>query len=294
MAELFGTSIPNVLMHIKNIYTEGELLEEATIKKFLIVQNEWNRAVSREIEYYNLDMIISVGYRVSSKQATLFRQRATQRLSEYIMKWFVIDDERLKNPDLPFDYFEELLQRIQDIRTSEKRFYRKITDIYATSIDYDPTDPMSINFFQTVQNKVHYAITQQTAAEIIQKRADATKDNMWLTNRRWPKIRKADTSIAKNYLTQEELWLLNNLVEQYLVFAEWQAMKRVPMKMLDWIEKLDGFLQLNDREVLDNAGSISHESALQHSAKEYEIYKKAQNIHIEYDEFDKEVDKYLP
>jgi len=178
MAELFGTSIPNVLMHIKNIRKEGELPEKSTVKKYLIVQKEGSRNVSREVDYYNLDMIIAVGYRIKSKVAMHFRQWATQRLQEYIIKGFVLDDERLKNPDLPFDYFEELTQRIQDIRTSEKRFYRKITDIYATSIDYDPTDVLSIEFFQTVQNKVHFAITGKTAAEIISERVDSDKPNM--------------------------------------------------------------------------------------------------------------------
>jgi len=175
MAELFDTTKQNISLHIQNIFEEDELSPKSTVKKYLTVQKEWAREVSREIDFYNLDVIISVWYRIKSKVATRFRQWATQRLQEYIIKWFVLDDERLKNPDLPFDYFEELTQRIQDIRTSEKRFYRKITDIYTTSIDYDPTDPLSIEFFQTVQNKVHFAITGNTAAEIISKRANSKK-----------------------------------------------------------------------------------------------------------------------
>jgi len=193
--------------------------------------------VQRSVEFYNLDVIISVGYRVKSHRGTQFRIWATQRLREYIVKEFVLDDERLKNPDQPFDYFEELTRRIQDIRTSERRFYQKITDIYATSIDYDPTQEISLLFFKTVQNKVHWTITGQTAAEIIHGRANAAKRNLGLTNWRGAVIRKQDVGIAKNYLTEPELAALNNLVEQYLVFAEGQAMRRVPMHMADWIKK---------------------------------------------------------
>lgn len=272
MAELFDTSKQNISLHIQNIFEEGELQVEQTVKKYLTVQKEWEREVSRGVDFYNLDVIISVWYRIKSKIATRFRQWATQRLQEYIKKWFVLDDERLKNPDLPFDYFEELLQRIQDIRTSEKRFYRKITDIYATSIDYDPTDPVSIDFFQTVQNKVHFAITGKTAAEIISERVDSKKQNMWLTNRRWSTIRKNDISIAKNYLDKTELSELNNLIEQYLIFAEWQAQRRIPMKMNDRIRKLEWFLSINDREILANKWTISHEEAIELAEKEYEKF----------------------
>ena len=276
MAELFQVKPQNITMHLKNIYVEGELTEEATCKEFLQVQIEGNREVKRKQKFYNLDAIISVGYRIKSHIATKFRQWATQRIREYIVKGFVMDDERLKNPDLPFDYFEELLQRIQDIRTSEKRFYRKITDIYATSIDYDPTNELSIKFFQTIQNKMHWAITGKTAAEIINERADSKKPNMGLTNWRSDKIRKSDVSIAKNYLNEEELSALNNLVEQYLIFAEGQAMRRIPMYMNDWIKKLDAFLNLNDRDILQNAGSISHELAKQNAEFEFEIFKQNQ------------------
>ena len=274
LAELFQVTIPTINEHIKNIYKEGELQEISTIRKFLTVQNEGNREVSRDIEYYNLDLIISVGYRVKSAIATAFRQWATAQLREYMVKGFLLNDERLKNPDLPFDYFEELAKRIQDIRTSEKRFYRKITDIYATSVDYDPTNEMSILFFQTVQNKVHWAITGKTAAEIISERADSSKLNMGLTNWRGAKPRKDDVVIAKNYLNEEELSALNNLVEQYLIFAQGQAMRRIPMYMRDWVSKLNGFLKLNDREILENAGRISHELAKELAEKEYDEYYK--------------------
>ncbi|MCP4697698.1 MAG: virulence RhuM family protein [Gammaproteobacteria bacterium] len=274
IAELFQSSKQNISHHINSVYEEGELPPEATVKKFLTVRREGQRQVKRLLDFYNLDMIISVGYRVKSHVATRFRIWATQRLTEYIIKGFVLDDERLKNPDQPFDYFEELTRRIQDIRTSERRFYQKITDIYATSIDYDPTLDISIRFFQTVQNKMHWAITGQTAAEIIHSRADADKLNMGLTNWRGAKVRKQDVSIAKNYLNKDELAALNNLVEQYLIFAEGQAMRRIPMHMKDWIAKLDAFLNINDRNILIHAGKISHEMARQLAESEYEKFSR--------------------
>ena len=291
MAELFQTSSQNITIHLKNIFEEGELKEEATCKDFLQVQKEGNREVRRQQKFYNLDAIISVGYRIKSHVATKFRQWATQHIKEYIVKGFVLDDERLKNPDLPFDYFEELEKRIQDIRTSEKRFYRKITDIYATSVDYDPTLDISIDFFKTVQNKLHWAITGQTAAEIISERADSTKDNMGLTNWRGDKIRKTDVIIAKNYLNEEELSALNNLVEQYLIFAQGQAQRRIPMYMSSWIEKLNGFLTLNDRQILNNAGSISHELAKENAEREYEKFKDAEQKIITEGDFEKTIKK---
>ncbi|MBN2314870.1 MAG: virulence RhuM family protein [Sedimentisphaerales bacterium] len=274
LAKLYQTTIPNINIHIKNIYDEGELSEEATVKDYLIVQTEGARKVSRQVKHYNLDMIISVGYRIKSHIATRFRQWATQRLREYIVKGFVLDDERLKNPDQPFDYFDELLRRIQEIRTSERRFYQKITDIYSTSVDYDPTDEMSLTFFKTVQNKLHWAITGMTAAEIIHKRANSSQPNMGLTSFRGENIRKGDVVIAKNYLQEDELRALNNLVEQYLVFAEGQAMRRIPMYMRDWIDKLNGFLSLNDREILEDAGRVSHEMAKQLAEVEYEKFNR--------------------
>lgn len=272
MAELFQTTQQNISQHVLNIYEEEELAPEATHKKFLSVRLEGKREVKRLLDYYNLDMIISVGYRVKSHVATRFRIWATQQLTEFIKKGFLLDDERLKNPDLPFDYFEELERRIQDIRTSERRFYQKITDIYATSIDYDPTMEISLDFFKTVQNKMHWAITGQTAAEIIHARADAEKPNMGLTNYRGTKVRKQDITTAKNYLNEDELAALNNLVEQYLIFAQGQAMRRVPMHMNDWIKKLDSFMTLNDRDILSHAGQISHEMAKQLAEKEYEKF----------------------
>ena len=272
LAKLFGVTIPTINEHIKNIYKEGELQESSTIRKFLIVQKEGIREVERETDFFNLDIIISVGYRIKSSIATAFRQWATLRLREYIVKGFVMDDERLKNPDLPFDYFEELTRRIADIRTSEKRFYRKITDIYATSVDYDPMDEKSIIFFKTVQNKVHYAITGSTAAEIVVSRVDSKKPNIGLTNFRGSKPTKEEVVIAKNYLSEQELLVLNNLVEQYLVFAEGQAMQRVPMYMKDWIDKLHGFLQINNKAILKDAGKISHELAKELAEKEYDKY----------------------
>jgi hypothetical protein len=295
MAELFQTSRTNVVEHIQHIYDEGELEAAATCREFRQVRTEGTREVARTMPFYNLDMILSVGYRVKSAVATRFRIWATQRLHEYIVKGFVLDDERLKNPDQPFDYFDELLRRIQDIRTSERRFYQKITDIYATSVDYDPTQPESIAFFQTVQNKMHWAITGQTAAEIIHTRADSNQPNMGLTNWRSGKVRKADVSIAKNYLNADELAALNNLVEQYLVFAEGQAMRRVPMHMADWISKLNGFLTINDRDILNHAGKISHEMAKVFAEAEYEQFNMARIAHADQQEsdFDRAV-KQLP
>lgn len=295
MAELFQVTPQNITQHINNIYQEGELDKQATCKDFLQVQKEGAREVKRKQKFYNLDAIISVGYRVKSHIATRFRQWATQRLQEYIVKGFVLDDERLKNPDLPFDYFDELLKRIQDIRTSERRFYQKITDIYATSVDYDPTLETSIAFFKTVQNKLHWAITGQTAAEIIKDRADSARPNMGLTNYRGEKVRKQDVAIAKNYLDEKELAALNNLVEQYLVFAEGQAMRRIPMAMKDWIKKLDGFLGLNDRDILIHAGHVSHNLAKQIARQEYDKFnlKRIQQMDKSDGDFEKAV-KTIP
>jgi hypothetical protein len=271
MAELFQTTKQNVGQHLRNIFSEEELLENSVVKKFFTTAVDGKKY---RTNFYNLDAIISVGYRVKSHVATRFRIWATKRLREYIVKGFVLDDERLKNPDQPFDYFDELLRRIQDIRTSERRFYQKITDIYATSIDYDPTLEISIDFFKTVQNKMHWAITGMTAAEIIHERADSTKANMGLTSWRGVKVRKQDVAIAKNYLAENELLALNNLVEQYLIFAEGQAMRRLPMHMADWIKKLDAFLSVNERDILTHAGRISHEMAKESAEAEYEKFSQ--------------------
>ena len=271
MADLFQTTKQNIGQHLKNIFSEGELLEDSVVKKFFTTAADGKKY---KISFYNLDAIISVGYRVKSHVATRFRIWATQRLREYIVKGFVLDDERLKNPDQPFDYFNELLRRIQDIRTSERRFYQKITDIYATSIDYDPTLEISIEFFKTVQNKMHWAITGMTAAEIIHERTYGDKTNMGLTSWRGAKVRKQDVTIAKSYLTEKELLALNNLVEQYLIFAEGQAMRHIPMHMADWIKKLDAFLTVNEREILTHAGRISHEMAREMAETEYEKFNR--------------------
>ena len=295
MAELYQTTQQNISLHLQNIYEEGELQRGATHKDSLSVRQEGGRSVQRRVEFYSLDAIISVGYRVKSAIATRFRIWATQRLREYLVKGFVLDDERLKNPDQPFDYFDELMRRIQDIRTSERRFYQKITDIYATSIDYDPTQPESIGFFQTVQNKMHWAITGHTAAEIIHARADAAKPHMGLTSWRGAKVRKEDVAIAKNYLDEPELAALNNLVEQYLVFAEGQAMRRVPMHMRDWITKLHGFLTINDRHILTHAGKISHQMAKELAEAEYNKFnrQRIQQADAAGGEFEKAI-KQLP
>jgi len=270
LAELFQRDKSVVSRHIKNVFEEGELARDSVVAESATTAADGK---TYQVEFYNLDVIISVGYRVKSAVATRFRIWATQRLREYIVKGFVMDDERLKNPDQPFDYFEELMRRIQDIRTSERRFYQKITDIYATSIDYDPTQEVSIRFFKTVQNKVHWAITGRTAAEIIHDRVDATKPNLGLTNWRGAAIRKQDVAIAKNYLSEPELAALNNLVEGYLIFAQGQAMRRVAMHMADWTKKLDGFLTLNERDILTHAGRISHEVAQAKAELEYDKFK---------------------
>lgn len=283
LAELFDTSQQNISLHVQHVYEEGELPQAGTHKDYLTVRREGARDVRRRLTHYNLDMIISVGYRVRSKTATAFRIWATQRLREYIVKGFVLDDERLKNPDLPFDYFDELLQRIQDIRTSERRFYQKITDVYATSADYDGDVEITRTFFATVQNKLHWAITGQTAAEVVPRRADASQANMGLTSWRGPRIRKSDITVAKNYYSADELGALNNLVEQYLVFAEGQARRRIPMRMADWVTKLDGFLTLNDRDVLTSAGKVSHELAVDHASIEFEKFRERESAAAESD-----------
>jgi hypothetical protein len=292
MAELFDKDVRTINEHILNIFDEGELMPESVIRKYRITAADGKNYIT---QHYNLDVVISVGYRVKSLRGTQFRIWATQRLREYIVKGFVMDDERLKNPDLPFDYFEELLRRIQDIRTSERRFYQKIADIYATSIDYDPQQETSIAFFKTVQNKMHWAIAGHTAAEIILSRADSAKPHMGLTNWRGAKVRKEDVTTAKNYLTEEELAALNNLVEQYLVFATGQAMRRIPMKMADWISKLDSFMTINDRDILTHVGKISHELAITHAEQHYDVFNRQRiaETATQPDDFEKAV-KQLP
>lgn len=275
MSELFQKDVRTINEHIKNIYSEKELPEESTIRKFRIVQIEGSREVSREIEFYNLEVIIAVGYRVSSHRGTQFRQWATERLKEYIVKGFTLDDERLKQGG-EGSYFDELLARIRDIRSSEKIFWRKVLDIYATSVDYDPKVAISKEFFFIIQNKMHWAAHGYTAAEIIYGRVDAMKLNVGMTNFVGAVPRKADVSIAKNYLNENELEILNRIVNSYLEFAELQALNRNPMYMKDWITKLDDFLKLAGRDVLNTAGKISHELALEKAHGEYEKYRKEQ------------------
>jgi len=273
MAELFQTTPQNITIHLKNIFNEGELDEMATCKDFLQVQIEGNRQVERKQRFYNLDVIISVGYRIKSHVATRFRQWATQRLREYIIKGFTLDDDRLKQAG-GGNYFDELLARIRDIRSSEKVFWRKVLDIYATSIDYNPDTDLSLQFFAAVQNKMHWAAHGHTAAEIIYNRADAAKPNMGMTTWSGDKPRKTDAEIAKNYLNEKELDVLNRIVNMYLEFAEFQALNRKPMYMRKWIDKLDDFLKLSGRDILTHAGKISHNKALEKAHAEYEQYRK--------------------
>jgi len=276
LAELFQKDVRTINEHLANIFEEGELSREATIRKFRIVRSEGARQITREIEHYNLPVILAVGYRVRSHRGTQFRQWATARLNEYLVKGFAMDDERLKNPPGPGqrDYFDELLERIRDIRSSERRFYQKVLDIYATSVDYQPNVELSQQFFATVQNKMHWATHGRTAAEVIYQRVDATKPFMGLTTTRpGGIIRKDDVLVAKNYLTENELHALNRIVSAYLEFAELQALNRRAMTMRDWITKLDEFLRLSGRELLGHAGKISSESAKAKAEQEYDRYR---------------------
>jgi len=272
MAELFQRDKSVISRHIANVYKEGELDRQATVAKFATVQTEGSREVSRDVEFFNLDVIISVGYRVKSHRGTQFRIWATQRLREYIIKGFTLDDERLKQAG-EGNYFDELLARIRDIRSSEKVFWRKVLDIYATSIDYDPNTDLSHEFFAVVQNKMHWAAHGHTAAEIIAGRADASKHKMGLTSWTGDRPSKTDTEVAKNYLLQEELDALNRIVMAYLEFAEIRALNQNPMYMRDWIAKLDDFLRLGERDILTHAGKISHKDAVAVARAEYDRYR---------------------
>lgn len=295
MAELFNVESHTITYHLKEIFKTKELAEQATTRKFRVVQNEGGRDVSRDIDFYNLDAIIAVGYRVNSKEATAFRIWATNTLREFIIKGFVLDDERLKQGSkIGKDYFDELLERIREIRASERRFYQKITDIYAEcSIDYDPNADTTQQFYKTVQNKLHWAITGRTASELISERADASKPNMGLTT--WKKspggkIIKSDVCIAKNYLTEDELKALDRVVVMYLDYAENQAERKIPITMKEWAAKLDGFLKFNDYTVLKDAGKVSHEVAVSLAQSEYDKFRVLQDKSFESD-FDKEVKK---
>ena len=275
LAELFQRDKSVISRHIKNIFDEGEIAHEATVAKFATVQIEGAKTVQRQIEFYNLDVIISVGYRVKSHRGTQFRIWATQRLREYIVKGFAMDDERLKRAG-GGNYFDELLARIRDIRSAEKVFWRKVLDIYATSIDYDPGTDASHGFFATVQNKMHWAAHGQTAAEVVYRRADAEKENMGLVHWMGSQPSKSEAVIAKNYLIPDELDMLNRIVNAYLEFAEIQALNRKPMYMQDWINRLDDFLKLSGRELLTHQGTISHEKAIARAQIEYEKHRAIQ------------------
>jgi hypothetical protein len=272
LAKLFQVKPQNITMHLKNIYTEGELFEETTCKEFLQVQREGSRLIQRSRKFYNLDAIISVGYRIQSAVATRFRIWATQRLKEFLVKGFILDDERLKEAGNS-RYFEELLARIRDIRSSEKVFWRKVLDIYATSVDYDPRAKSSQVFFKQVQNQMHWAAHGHTAAELIYQRADADQPNMGITNYPGNKLLKRDVEVAKNYLNEEELNILNRIVTAYLEVAELQALNHNPMTMQDWIERLQKFLTLTGRDILTHAGKISHDTALDKAHEEYEKFR---------------------
>ena len=279
--ELFDASQQDVSYHINQIYEEGEQDPERTHKKFLLVRQEGNRSVRRQMSHYNLDMIIAVGYRVKSQVATRFRQWATMRLHEFIQKGFTLDDDRLKGKGNR--YFRELLQRIRDIRSSERNLYQQVTDIFITSIDYDPNANLTRQFFATVQNKLHYAAHLHTAAEVIYERVDAEKPMVGMTNFKGNYITKEDVQIAKNYLTEEELTYLNLLVSQYLDFAEVQALQQKPMKMAEWIEKLDDLMKLSGRQLLVGKGTISHEEAKKKAIAEFEKYRKLEMLQYESD-----------
>lgn len=281
IASIYKTTQQNISSHIKNIYEDGELQDVSTHKNFLLVQKEGNRKVKRNIDHYNLDMIIALGYRVQSEVAVRFRIWATQRLHEYIQKGFSMDDERLKQGGNR--YFRELLQRIRDIRSSERNFYQQVTDIYATSIDYNPRSEITKKFFATVQNKLHFAVHEHTAAELIYERVDNEKLYVGMTNFKGNYVTIDDVKIAKNYLSEIELQRLNLLVSQFLDYAELQALEQRSMKMVDWVEELDNQILLNRRKLLEGNGKISHEDAIEKAEKEFEIYREREMKELQSD-----------
>jgi hypothetical protein len=275
LAELFQKDVRTINEHIQNIYEEGELAPETTIRKFRIVQTEGKREVERGVDFFNLDVIIAVGYRVKSHRGTQFRRWATERLREYLVKGFTMDDERLKEGrNIGEDYFDELLERIRDIRASEKRFYQKIRDIYKLAIDYDAEAEETKEFFQIVQNKLHWAITGKTAAELISERANSSKPNMGLTSWKGPKVHRTDVAVAKNYLSIDEIGELNRIVVMYLDYAEDQAHRRKPLYMHDWRDKIDAFLKFNERAILEDAGKVSMEVAKTLALEEYDKFNQ--------------------
>ena len=282
MAQLYDVTVANMNQHIKTIFADGELLPEATIKKYLIVQNEGSRTVSRSVDHYNLQMIIAVGFKVNNERAVQFRRWANSIVKDYTIQGWVMDEERLKKGGsiLTKEYFEKQLEKIREIRMSERMFYQKITDIYATALDYDPSAPATKRFFAAVQNKMHFSVHGQTAAELIYTRADASRENMGLTS--WDgspesKIHKYDVSIAKNYLSENELQQLQRIVSAYLDMAEMQALRQIPMTMEDWEKRLNRFLSLMDREVLMDAGKVTAELAKAHAEAEFEKYRIVQD-----------------
>ena len=286
LATIYQTTQENVSMHITNIYTDNELDKEGTYKKFLLVRQEGKRQVRRNIDHYNLDVIIALGYRVQSPIAVRFRRWATQRLHEYIQKGFTMDDERLKQGGNR--YFRELLQRIRDIRSSERNFYQQVTDIYATSTDYDPRAKMTKLFFATVQNKMHYAVHEHTAAELIYERVDNEKPFVGMTNFKGNYVTRDDVKIAKNYLTELELQRLNLLTSQFLDYAEFQALEQNPMTMADWIAALDDQILRLRKNILEGSGTVSHQEAIEKAEREFEIYREREMRLLESD-FDKAV-----
>ena len=290
LADIYNTTQQNISLHQKGIYADGELDEKATHKKYLLVRQEGKRQVQREIDHYNLDMIIALGYRVQSPIAVRFRRWATQRLHEYIQKGFTMDDERLKQGGNR--YFKELLQRIRDIRSSERNFYQQVTDIYATSTDYDPRSKMTKLFFATVQNKMHYAVHEHTAAELIYERVDNEKPFVGMTNFKGNYVTRDDVKIAKNYLTELELQRLNLLTSQFLDYAEFQALEQNPMTMADWIAALDDQILRLRKNILEGSGTVSHQEAIEKAEREFEIYREREMRMLESD-FDKAVKRLL-
>ena len=288
IAELYNTTKQNISFHINNIFNDGELSQNSTVKKYLTVQNEGSRKVNRNLDHYNLDMIIALGYRIQSPVAVRFRQWATQRLHEYIQKGFALDDERLKQGGNR--YFRELLQRIRDIRSSERNFYQQVTDIYATSIDYDPRSNLTKEFFATVQNKLHFAVHEQTAAEVIYNRVDNEKHFVGMTNFKGNYVTRDDVKIAKNYLSEIELQRLNLLVSQFLDYAEFQALEQRSMTMQDWSNELDNQIIANHRRLLEGKGTVSHKQAIEKAEKEFEVYREREMKALESD-FDKAIKK---
>ena len=288
IAELYNTTKQNISLHINNIFNDGELSQNSTVKKYLTVQNEGGRKVNRNLDHYNLDMIIALGYRIQSPVAVRFRQWATQRLHEYIQKGFALDDERLKQGGNR--YFRELLQRIRDIRSSERNFYQQVTDIYATSIDYDPRSNLTKEFFATVQNKLHFAVHEQTVAEVIYNRVDNEKPFVGMTNFKGNYVTRDDVKIAKNYLSEIELQRLNLLVSQFLDYAEFQALEQKSMTMQDWSNELDNQIIANHRRLLEGKGTVSHKQAIEKAEKEFEVYREREMKALESD-FDKAIKK---